>query len=88
MFKVLPEFRNRKVLSVACGEHHTLALVEGDIFNLYAPEDLKAVRILRFFLNLDFFLFRKEKEHLEHQICLVGEKIVADKLQDMRLQII
>jgi len=42
LFKVLPEFRNRKVLSVACGEHHTLALVEGDIFNLYTPEDLKA----------------------------------------------
>ena len=44
LFKVLPEFRNRKVLAVACGEHHTLALVEGDIFNLYTPEDLKMVK--------------------------------------------
>ena len=33
--KILPEFKNRKVLQVACGDHHTLVLVQGSIFNLY-----------------------------------------------------
>ena len=34
------------MLAVACGEHHTLALVEGDTFNLYSPQDIKNVREL------------------------------------------
>ena len=33
--KLLPEFKNRKILQVACGDHHTLVLVQGSIFNLY-----------------------------------------------------
>jgi len=33
--KILPELRNRKILQLSCGEHHTLALVEGDLFDLW-----------------------------------------------------
>lgn len=42
-FKMLPELRNRKVIQVACGDHHTLALVEGDIYNLYNVQNVNRV---------------------------------------------
>jgi len=38
---MIPELRNRKVLSIACGEHHTLALVEGGLYNLNEVTDPK-----------------------------------------------
>lgn len=39
--KTLFEFRNRKVLNIACGDHHTIALVECAYTNLYELKSRK-----------------------------------------------